>query len=81
VLAEFAIYPLGEEHLAAAVARAVEVLRDSGLAYRVGPMSTCVEGDWDRVLAAIRRCHDAAAAPSPPSPSTTTRAARTTSTR
>jgi uncharacterized protein (TIGR00106 family) len=62
VLAEFAIYPLGEEHLAAAVARAVEVLRDSGLAYRVGPMSTCVEGDWDRVLAAIRRCHDAAAA-------------------
>jgi uncharacterized protein (TIGR00106 family) len=62
MLAEFAIYPLGEEHLAVAVARAVEVLRDSGLAYRVGPLSTCVEGDWDRVLAAIRRCHEQAAA-------------------
>jgi uncharacterized protein (TIGR00106 family) len=62
MLAEFAIYPLGEEHLTAAVSRAVEVLRDSGLTYRVGPLSTCVEGDWDGVLAAIRRCHEAAAA-------------------
>jgi uncharacterized protein YqgV (UPF0045/DUF77 family) len=24
-------------------------------------MSTCVEGTWDEVLAAIRRCHDAVA--------------------
>jgi uncharacterized protein (TIGR00106 family) len=32
-----------------------------GLDYRLGPLSTAVEGNWDQVLGAVRRCHEAVA--------------------
>jgi len=59
VIAEFSIYPMGTEHMSKDLARVVEVLQGSELAYRLGPMGTCVEGDADQVLTAIRHCHEA----------------------
>jgi uncharacterized protein (TIGR00106 family) len=59
MLAEFSIYPLQTEHLSKDVAKVIETLENTGLDYRLGPMSTAVEGDWNQVLAAIRRCHEA----------------------
>lgn len=59
MIAEFSICPLGTEHMSKDVARVVEVLQGSGLEYRLGPMGTCLEGDIDHVLSAIRRCHEA----------------------
>jgi uncharacterized protein (TIGR00106 family) len=61
MLAQFSIYPMQAEHLSPDVAQAIETLESTGLAYRLGPMSTCVEGDLEQVLAAIRRCHQAVA--------------------
>ena len=60
MLAEFSIIPVGEgESLSGLVSRAVEIIRNSGLEYRVNPMGTVVEGGWDEVMNLIRRCHDA----------------------
>jgi uncharacterized protein (TIGR00106 family) len=61
MLAEFSIYPMNTEHMTKDVARVIETLRGTGLAYRLGPLGTCVEGDLDQVLAAIRHCHQAVA--------------------
>ena len=38
------------------VARALEIIDRSGLDYRLGPMGTCIEGDWDEVMAVVKRC-------------------------
>jgi uncharacterized protein (TIGR00106 family) len=40
------------------IARVIDILESSGLDYRLGPMSTDIEGEWDQVMAAIRRCHE-----------------------
>jgi uncharacterized protein (TIGR00106 family) len=59
MLVQFSINPMQTEHLSKDVAKVIETLESTGLDYRLGPMSTAVEGDWDQVLAAIRRCHEA----------------------
>lgn len=61
MFAEFSINPMQTEHMSNDVAKVIATLEQTGLAYRLGPMSTCVEGDWDEVLDAIRRCHEAIA--------------------
>lgn len=57
MLVEFSIYPLYAEHMSKDVAKVIETLERAGLPYHLGPMSTAVEGDWDQVMEAIRRCH------------------------
>jgi uncharacterized protein (TIGR00106 family) len=42
------------------VAQTIEILEEAGVEYRLGPTSTSVEGDWDPVVSAIGRCHQAA---------------------
>jgi uncharacterized protein (TIGR00106 family) len=59
MLAEFSINPLEAVHMSKDMAKVVEALEQTGLAYRLGPMGTCVEGTWDEIMAAIRRCHEA----------------------
>ena len=43
------------------VARCVDIVDRSGLAYRLNPMGTVVEGPFDEVLRLIARCHKAVA--------------------
>ena len=38
------------------VARSLEIIDRSGLNYRLGPMGTCIEGDWDEVMRVVRHC-------------------------
>lgn len=46
VLAEVSIYPVDQgESLSDHVAKAVQVIRDSGLSYQLGPMGTVVEAE------------------------------------
>jgi uncharacterized protein (TIGR00106 family) len=61
MLAEFSINPMNTEHMSRDVARVIETLQATGLEFRLGPMGTCVEGDLERVLTAIRRCHQTVA--------------------
>lgn len=48
-----------------AVADAVRVIRESGLPNETNAMFTNVEGDWDEVMAVVKRAVDAVAARSP----------------
>ena len=59
MLAEFTIYPTDETHMSKDVAGMTEILEDSGINFRLGPMGTTLEGDWKQIMSAIERCHEA----------------------
>ncbi len=57
VLLEFAMAPHGQgESLSAHVARILDVIDRSGVAYRLTPMGTILEGEWDDVMAVVTAC-------------------------
>ncbi len=59
MLAEFSIIPIGKgESLGDTITCVLRVVDSSGLDYRVNSMGTVVEGEWDEVMALIKRCHD-----------------------
>lgn len=59
LLAEISIWPMDKGvSVSQYVARALDVIDKSGLAYKVGPLGTCVEGEYDAVMAVIRQCHE-----------------------
>ena len=51
--------------MSAAVAAAVQVVRDSGLPHETNAMFTNVEGEWDEVMAVVKAATLAVAAVSP----------------
>lgn len=48
-----------------AVAKAVQIVRESGLPNETTSMFTTIEGEWDEVMAIIKRAIDALAESSP----------------
>ena len=59
VIIDFSIYPLDKgASLSPYVARAVRIIRDSGLPHRFGPMGTSVEGEWDQVMGILGECFE-----------------------
>jgi uncharacterized protein (TIGR00106 family) len=68
MLAAFSIAPLTSDptgSVTAAVARAVKVVRDSGLPNETTSMFTTVEGEWDEVMAVVKAAVEAVAEKSP----------------
>ncbi len=62
----FSITPLGiGEAVGEAVAEAVRVVRASGLPNQTDAMFTLVEGEWDEVMAVVKRATDAVLAVAP----------------
>lgn len=60
VIVEFSIFPMDKgESLSPYVARAINMIQDSGLPYELNPMGTCVEGEWSDVMALVDRCFQA----------------------
>ena len=61
MLAELEIVPIGtgSASVSPALAQVAKLIDASGLAYRVGPMGTVVEGHWEQVMSLAKRCHDA----------------------
>lgn len=58
MLAEFSVVPIGVgDSLSAYVAECVEIVKGSGLDYRLHPMGTVVEGEFDEVMAVVSACH------------------------
>jgi uncharacterized protein (TIGR00106 family) len=59
LVAEFSIVPLGKgASVSRYVARVLKIVADSGVAYRVNPMGTVLEGEWGAVMTLIRKCHE-----------------------
>ena len=61
VIAEVSIVPLGTKTPSVShyVARAVKVLeQEKGMKYEMTAMGTIIEGDFDRILATVKRMHE-----------------------
>ena len=59
MLAEFSIVPIGKgESVSVYVAEVIEIVQGSALPYKLNPMGTVVEGNWDEVMALLKQCHD-----------------------
>ncbi|NYG55701.1 thiamine-binding protein [Nocardioides perillae] len=68
MLVAFSISPTTSDptgSVTAAVAEAVRVVRESGLPCETNAMFTNVEGEWDEVMAVVKRAVDVVAAASP----------------
>ena len=68
MLVAFSISPTAADEtggVSAAVADAVRVVRESGLPCETNAMFTNIEGEWDEVMAVIKRAVDVVAAKSP----------------
>src|SRR3954469_3079592 len=59
MLFELSIVPLGREvGWRNQLADVLKLGDASGLPYLLTPSGTCIEGEWDEVMALVRRCHD-----------------------
>ncbi|MFD9741708.1 MTH1187 family thiamine-binding protein [Umezawaea sp. NPDC059074] len=67
MLIAFSVSPLGGESdsVAEAVAEAVRVVRESGLPNETNAMFTLVEGEWDEVMAVVKKATEAVQAAAP----------------
>ncbi|MEV0348254.1 MTH1187 family thiamine-binding protein [Nonomuraea sp. NPDC050680] len=66
MIVAFSITPLGVgEGVAEPVARAVKVVRESGLPNRTDSMFTTIEGEWDEVMSVVKQAVDAVAEVAP----------------
>lgn len=59
VIVDLSIFPLdkGGSGLSTYVSRALNVIKASGLKYRLCPMGTSIEGEWDEVMKVIDGCY------------------------
>lgn len=59
VIADLCVIPLGTGlSVSSYVAACERVLKDAGLKTHLHAYGTNVEGEWDAVFAAIKRCHE-----------------------
>ena len=59
VLLEFSMSPLGKgESVGKYVSRSLEIIDQSGVEYRLNPMGTVLEGEWDEVIGVVRQCYE-----------------------
>jgi len=59
VVADLCVIPLGgETSLSPYIAACQQVLEEAGLKTELHAYGTNIEGEWDTVLAAVKRCHE-----------------------
>ncbi|MFQ5651549.1 MAG: MTH1187 family thiamine-binding protein [bacterium] len=60
MMVQFSILPVSDNrHLSEPISKAVKIVHDSGLEYRLTPMGTLIKGEWQDVMAVIKKCHEA----------------------
>ena len=58
MLAEFSIVPVGVgSSIGDQLAEVLRIVDESGLPYKINPMGTVIEGEWDEVMRLIKKCH------------------------
>ena len=59
VIADLCVVPLGVGvSVSAYIAACERVLREAGLTIHLHAYGTNIEGEWDKVFGAIKRCHE-----------------------
>jgi len=57
VLIDFSIFPVGKgESVSSYISSAFTVVKNSKLPYKLGPMGTTIEGEWDDVMEVVTSC-------------------------
>jgi uncharacterized protein (TIGR00106 family) len=57
VVIQFSIFPMDKgASVSPYVVRAARIIQDSGFSYEIGPMGTCIEGEWEEVIDVVTRC-------------------------
>lgn len=58
MLIEFSIIPIGVgSSIGGQLAEVLKIVDTSGLPYKVNPMGTVIEGEWDEIMKLIKKCH------------------------
>jgi len=61
MLVELNISLLGRgTHLSQDLAQILKIVDESGLRYCLSPLGTCIEGNWDELMALAKKCHQQA---------------------
>ena len=59
VMIDLCVVPMGVgTSVSAHVAACQRVLQEAGLSHQLHAYGTNIEGDWDEVFAAVKRCHE-----------------------
>ncbi len=60
MLIEFGIVPIGSgSSIGDRLSEVLRIVDDSGLPYKVNPMGTVVEGEWEDLFRLVKKCHKA----------------------
>jgi uncharacterized protein (TIGR00106 family) len=58
MLVEFSIIPIGVgSSIGDQLAEVLKIVDASGLHYKINPMGTVIEGEWDEIMKLIKKCH------------------------
>jgi len=58
MLSEFSMIPIGSgSSIGDRLAEVLRVVDASGVPYKVNPMGTVIEGEWDDLFKLIKKCH------------------------
>jgi len=58
MLVSFSIIPIGSSSsMGDKIAEILKIVDSSGLPYKINPMGTVVEGEWDEIMQLIKKCH------------------------
>ena len=56
---EFSMIPLDKgEHFSEFVAGSIKIVKESGLPYKFGPMSTAIEGTFEECIEVVTKCFE-----------------------
>ena len=59
MLLEFSMSPMDKgESVSNFVSRSLKIISESGVDYRLNPMGTVLEGEWDDVMGVVKKCYD-----------------------
>ena len=59
VLLEFSMSPMDKgESVGNYVSRSLKIVSESGVDYRLNPMGTVLEGEWDEVMDVVKNCFE-----------------------
>ncbi len=59
MLTEFSIVPLGVgSSLSDRLSLVLKIIDESGIPYKVNPMGTVIEGEWEETMGLIKKCRD-----------------------
>jgi uncharacterized protein (TIGR00106 family) len=59
MLIEFSIIPIGiGSSIGDQLAEVLKIIDATGLPYKINPMGTVIEGEWDEIMKLVKKCHN-----------------------